>query len=198
MREVIRASGSGGRGGGGSVVSSSDLSTIQDGTNHTTLDSYCESVRFPISMSKLLKMRCYLLAAQTVFDYRVHAGTLLSPDIASMLGSYPVLNPKVDDLCACIESLTLNEKPFDELNKFRDTCFVSFPHAYKKNLTQTQVLHLYLAAYQRKDLWKSCWKKIFPVMSQQISKDVEDFVSTTPIAATAIVRIMKTSNPYRG
>jgi hypothetical protein len=34
----------------------------------------------------------------------------------------------------------------------------------------TQVLHLYVAAYQKKDVWKLCWKRIYPIMSTQISK----------------------------
>jgi hypothetical protein len=92
----------------------------------------------------------------------------------------------------------MNEKPFDELNQFREKCFTSLAHSHRKNLTLTQVLHLYVAAYQRKDVWKHCWKSVFPVMSHQISRDVEGFVSSTRIAEDALLRIVKTSTPYRG
>lgn len=60
----------------------------------------------------------------------------------------------------------------------------------------TQVLHLYVAAYQKRDIWKLCWKTIYPIMSTQISKDVHSFVSSTPFAVSEFMEILKNSTPF--
>lgn len=67
---------------------------------------------------------------------------------------------------------------------------------FRRILTLTQVLHLYIAAYQKKDLWKQCWKGVYPIMSTQISKDVELFVQNVPFATDPFMHIIKTSTPF--
>ena len=47
-----------------------------------------------------------------------------------------------------IDSLAMNVRPFDEINQFRTRCFISFASHQKRNLSLTQVLKLYVAAYQ--------------------------------------------------
>lgn len=123
------------------------------------LERFCDIVRFPISMSQLLRIRCYLLASQVnLFDYSKHSHILVSPDVAKSLNENPVLFPSCKDLCVGIGSLTMNTHPFKELNRFRERCFNSFASNQRKELTLTRVLQLYVAAYQKKDLWKTCWR----------------------------------------
>lgn len=59
-----------------------------------------------------------------------------------------------------------------------------------------QVLKLYVAAYQIKSIWKQLWTSIYPVISPQIIRDVETFVSTTKFAVVPFVKILATSSPF--
>jgi hypothetical protein len=63
-------------------------------------------------------------------------------------------------------------------------------------LTMSDVLKLYVAAYQLPSMWKQLWKNIHPYMSTQISKDIELFVKNNPFATENFLHILKTSSPF--
>jgi hypothetical protein len=69
-------------------------------------------------------------------------------DVARALSDNPVTIPDVHSVYLGIDSLVMNIRPFDELNQFRTRCFISFASHQKRNLSLTQVLKLYVAAYQ--------------------------------------------------
>jgi hypothetical protein len=60
----------------------------------------------------------------------------------------------------------------------------------------TDVLRLYVAAYQLPSMWKQLWKNIHPYMSTQISKDIEAFVKNNEFATENFIHILKTSHPF--
>jgi hypothetical protein len=92
--------------------------------------------------------------------------------------------------------LTLNIHPFEELLNFRKDCFTSYADNQSNQLTMTDVLKMYVAAYQNSGMWKQLWKAIHPLMSTQISKDVENFVRQHRFATEKFVDILKTSTPF--
>ena len=171
-------------------------------------------------MSNLRRLRCYLLACQAHnFDYTKHLEYLVPSDVAKTLADFPVAIPDEDSVYMGIDSLTMSIRPFDELNQFRTKCFLSFASHQKRNLSLTQasaslhprlaccwiqvtpalekqVLKLYVAAYQYKPIWKKLWTTVYPVISPQIIRDVEEFVKITPFAAESFVEILKTSSPF--
>lgn len=171
----------------------------QGGLTTLPFDEFCRIVRFPNSMSRLLRLRCYLLASHShLFDFREKTGHLVSSDVARSINSIPVVFPDHECLRMGIETLTLRMRPFEQLNQFRQRCFVSFSINQQKVLNLTQILHLYVAAYQKPDVWKQVWKGIFPVMSTQISRDVENFVATTKFAVDEFIYLLKNSTPFVG
>lgn len=192
-----------------------------------TFEIFCDMVGFPVSMSRLLRLRCYLLCAQShIMDHAAYADRLVPRDVAASIASRPISFPNVSCLCSAIESLAMNIPPFAELDEFRRRAFSSFALNHRRcvcsppplwaarmpptqqltpqprappsgrGLTLTQILHLYVAAYQKRDIWKSCWKRIYPVMSTQIARDVESFTSTTRFAVEPFMIILKTSTPF--
>lgn len=178
----------GGGGGGG-----------MDGTgvSSTSFEAHSVLVRYPNSMSNLRRLRCYLLACQVHnFAYQHHLHELVSSDVARTLAENPVSIPEPHSLYAAVDSLAMNMRPFPELDLFRTRCFVSFASHQKRSLTLTQVLKLYVAAYQFKPIWKQLWTMVFPVISPQIIRDVETFVASTPFAVGPFVQILKTSTPF--
>ncbi len=68
--------------------------------------------------------------------------------MARALSDNPVTIPDVHSVYLGIDSLVMNIRPFDEINQFRTRCFISFASHQKRNLSLTQVLKLYVAAYQ--------------------------------------------------
>ena len=181
-----------------SVISSS-MSSMMTGTGVSSMsfDNHCSLIRYPNSMSNLRRLRCYLLACQGHhFDYTQHLDGLVPMDVAKALTNNPVVFPDVRSVYLSIDSLALNMLPFDELNRFRTRCFVSFASHQKRNLSLTEVLKLYVAAYQVKTIWKQLWTTIYPVLSPQIIRDVETFVAANPFAVKQFVHILKTSSPF--
>jgi hypothetical protein len=166
------------------------------GTESMTFASFCDTIRFPNCMSPLLRSRCYLLASQTHFDYRQHTSKFVSQDIANVINENPISFPHEESLTNGIDTLTLNMQPFEELKLFRKSCFVSYAESQLRGITMTDVLKLYVAAYQTNSMWKTLWKAIDPLMSTQISKDVETFVRSNQFATNDFIHILKTSSPF--
>jgi len=139
------------------------------GVMHITFEQHSAIVRYPNSMSNLRRLRCYLLACQVCdsppcfvicilfdivhaqahhFEYQNHLEEIVPKDVAKALSDNPVSIPDIKSVYLGIDSLAMNIRPFDELNQFRTRCFLSFASHQKSNLTLTQVLKLYVAAYQ--------------------------------------------------
>ena len=73
-----------------------------------TIQSFCDSVRFPNSMTNLIKLRCYLLAAQEhCFEYRKYTERLVSSDIATLINDNCVIFPDINTISQAIQSLTI-------------------------------------------------------------------------------------------
>ncbi len=130
------------------------------------------------------------------FNYADHLDDLVPKDVARALADNPVTIPDVNSVYLGIDSLVMNIRPFDELNQFRTRCFISFASHQKRNLSLTQVLKLYVAAYQAKPIWKQLWTSVYPVISPQIIRDVETFVAGTHFAIKPFVEILKSSSPF--
>lgn len=110
------------------------------GMGSISFERYGDIVRFPNSMSRLLRVRCYLLASQGhIFDFTRHTSKIVPQDVARSLNENSITFPDVQCLCMGIESLAMNVIPFAEINSFRQRCFVSFAVNQRKGLTFTQV-----------------------------------------------------------
>ena len=111
-------------------------------------------------------------------------------DIAHTILQYIVKSPDIDVLVETIIQSRITQEPFNELHQFRDRCFQCFSVMQKSKLRLNDLLHLYMAAYQPNAVWKTIWKSIFPVLSIQIIKDVEAFVSQTEFNHSQIMQIV--------
>lgn len=63
-------------------------------------------------------------------------------------------------------------------------------HALTHAPLSPQILQLYVAAYQAMGVWKEAWKHLCGVISVQIIRDVETFVSSNPFAAAEVMRFV--------
>ena len=124
----------------------------------------------PSTLSEGIRMRLYFLAAQTAWPWRDHLKTVIqSAPIAVKVAAYPVTQPDVPVLIQVIETLSMDgQAPFQELTDFRTGCFQSFPMSHTQRMTLTQVLQLYVAAYQPPGVWKDIWKHLCGVISVQV------------------------------
>ena len=77
--------------------------------------------------------------------------------------------------------------PFQQMVDFKNRCFRSFPVSLSQRMTLSQVLRLYVCAYQSPHHWKELWKAQLCLLSPQIIKDCEAFAQEVPFAADAFM-----------
>lgn len=175
------------------------ISAEQDSTViKMTFPDFQQRVRFPNSMSPLWRQRCYLLASQGhLFDFRAYVSRVIPGQVCDAVGRQEVAIPDPIDLSNAITTLVLSDMPFKELKAFRATCFVGYVDCQLTHLNMTGYMHLYVASYQKPDIWKQCWKEIYPLMSTQIAKNVETFVRDHPFAVEEFVKLVEAGSPFR-
>ena len=160
-----------------------------------TWDSYtgfCHTHRFPNTLSDRIKRQLYFLAAQTRWDWGQHVTCLIeNADIEQRVRQRPVLQADCGILHWVIENLSMDGRaPFKEMMAFKGRCFASFPVVHVQRMTLTQILRLYVAAYQAPNVWKDVWKAQIEVLSPQIVRDCETFVEANAFAAEPIVQAL--------
>lgn len=164
---------------------------ILSGSALATLDSFkswCDIIRFPNIFSLSHKKRLYFVMSQTAFDIQKFIDQYVQEeDLAPIVSKYQVKNPDVDIITDTILQARITCEPFAELHQFRNYCFTCFSIQQKSMLRLNDLLHLYIAAYQNNLIWKNVWKSIFPVLSIQIIKDVENFVNEKPVNQIAVM-----------
>ena len=163
---------------------------------HGTWESYsgfCQLHQFPNVLSETVKSRLYFLAAQTTWDWRPHVQSVLNHDgdLCERVGQFPVSRPDLRVISQCIDGLRMDgAPPFQEMTDFKNRCFRSFPVSQFQRMNLTQVLRLYVCAYQPPGHWKEAWKLQLCLISPQIIKDCEAFVAATPFAAEPFVHLL--------
>lgn len=149
------------------------------------------NIRFPNVFSMKQRKRLYFVMAQTHLDPHACMHALLRDrELAATVLRYPVKQPEIEVLHECIVACRIVSDPFPELHQFRASCFDSFAHEHKARLRLNDLLHLFLSAYQNPSVWKSVWKLVFPVLTIQIIRDVEAFVSRVPFPYEPVLAIL--------
>jgi len=165
-------------------------------TKLETWDSYqgfCYKHRFPPTLSEKIRSKLYFLASQTRWDWAPHVEAVLPSGgaLCTRVGAFPVAHPDVQVLARVIEGLSMDgSPPFEAMTAFRKECFGSFPVTFVQRLTLSQILQLYVAAYQGAGVWRELWKHLVGVLSVQIVRDVEQFVGRCPFAGEDVVRFL--------
>lgn len=149
---------------------------------------YCHAHRFPNTLSDRIKRQLYFLAAQTRWDWTPFVQNLIdSKDIEEKVKQLPVIQPDVGVINWVIDNMSMDGRPpFKEMMAFKARCFVSFPVVRVQQMTLTQVLRLYVAAYQSPNIWKDVWKEQIGIISPQIIRDCELFVEANVFAGQHI------------
>ena len=163
---------------------------------HGTWESYvgfCQLHQFPNVLSETVKSRLYFLAAQTSWDWRPHVQSVLrhDGDLCERVGQFPVSRPDLRVLHQCVDGLRMDgTPPFQEMTDFKNRCFRSFPVSLSQRMNLTQVLRLYVCAYQPPAHWKSLWKMQVNLLSPQIIKDCESYAASVPFAAEPFMHLL--------
>jgi hypothetical protein len=159
-----------------------------DQTN--AFQTFCTHVRFPASLSLTIRLRCYLMYAMAhILDPATHLLSIIQKDIANRITQSP--SPFLDQKTIAEAILTIdNLVHIHIIQDFKRIIFSSFAINHLKKITLLQYLHLFVAAYQHPDVWRNTWVEILPVMSTQIARDVELFVSTHTFPAEEFVNMI--------
>lgn len=155
---------------------------------------FCYKHQFPPTLSERIKSRLYFLASQTRWDWRPHVEAVLPSGAGALLDkvkAHPITQPDLPVILRVLEALSMDgSPPFEEMTAFQRSCFQCFPVSHAQRMTLSQVLQLYVAAYQAPSVWKESWKHLCGVISVQIIRDVESFVSARPFAHREVMRFL--------
>ena len=176
---------------------SSELQTeerkVQVDTKLDTWESYTGfSYRhhFPPTLSEKVRSKLYFLASQTRWDWTTYVEGVLpgGGELGRRLSEHPITQPDLQVLLRVIEALSMDgSAPFQQLTEFRKACFQSFPVTAVQKMTLSQILQLYIAAYQSPVIWKPLWKELVGVISVQIVRDRDQFVEKHEFAHEAVM-----------
>ncbi len=154
---------------------------------------FCQLHQFPNVLSDNVKKRLYFLASQSQWEWRPFVGHVMRYEggLCERIGKYPVSRPDLPILYQVIDGLCMDgTPPFEEMTAFKNQCFGSFPVSSFQRMTLTQVLKLYVCAYQNPVFWKELWKQQLCLISPQIIKDCEAFVEAHLFAGEAFMALM--------
>ena len=160
-----------------------------------TWDSYtgfCHTHRFPNNLSDRVKRQLYFLASQTHWEWRDSVQHLIkSKDIETRVQQRPITQPDANVIHSVVNAMSMDGRPpFQEMMAFKARCFTSFPVVYVQRMTLTQILRLYVTAYQPPTVWKDVWKAQIGIISPQIVRDCEAFVAANAFAGARIVETL--------
>jgi hypothetical protein len=150
-----------------------------------SIKGFCQLHQFPNVLSETVKHRLYFLAAQTQWDWRSSLPDVLpnAPDMCARIAQFPVSRPDLRVLHLCVDALAMDGRPpFQQMLDFRAVCFCNFPASLVQRMTLSQVLRLYVCAYQGPHVWKDLWKLQLCLLTTQIVKACEAFVEGNPFA----------------
>eukprot|EP00961_Rhodomonas_salina_P124218 1674352-Rhodomonas_salina.2 len=130
--------------------------------------------------------------SQPHVDHAAAVTSVVDVNTCALALRCPIARPDENVLIDVIGKLNIQQTPYPELTLFMRSCFRAFPQKNLKELTLLKYMQLYMACYQHSDLWKTCWVAVYPLLSYQVIKDVEEFVKKTQFNERAFVDIMLT------
>ena len=149
--------------------------------------------RFPPTLSEKVRSKLYFLASQTRWAWAKYVEALLPAGgpLCASVANHPVTQPDLQVILRVLEGVSMDgSAPFPLLTEFRKACFQSFPVTAVQRMTLSQILQLYMAAYQSPVIWKPLWKELIGVISVQIVRDVDQFVAKHEFAHEDVMRFI--------
>jgi hypothetical protein len=149
--------------------------------------------QFPQTLSEKVRSKLYFLASQTRWEWSKYVEIVLPAGgpLCVKVSRHPITQPDLPVIIRVIEGLSMDgSAPFQRMTDFRRECFQSFPVTHVQKMTLSQILQLYVAAYQAPGIWKEAWKQLVGVISVQIIRDVEAFVAKHPFADVEVMRFV--------
>ena len=157
---------------------------------------YTYKMHFPPTLSEKVRSKLYFLASQTRWNWQKYVEAVLPGGgaLCQRVAEHPITQPDLPVLLRVIEGLSMDgSPPFQAMTDFRKECFGSFPVTHVQRMTLSQILQLYVAAYQNQEIWKSLWRDVVGVISVHIIRDIELFVAKNPFADAEVMRFVAAS-----
>ena len=147
----------------------------------------------PSTLSESIKHRLYFLSSQTTWKWQDYLDRVLpsAQGILEKVSKYPVTNPDQPVILKVISQLRMDgSAPFPELTDFKCKCFAALPMSHVQRMTQSEVLHAYVAAYQSPLIWKDVFRSVVGVLSVSLIRSCETFVRSNQFNADAFIQLL--------
>lgn len=148
--------------------------------NRDTFTGFQSRLNFSSNVSSHTQLKAYMVMAQTSIEKDQALQRLLPESMSTVVAKEEILEPDPSIIMDVISRMTYTRSPFAKLSEFHSKCFNSIAFSHKHSLTLSDIMQLYVSAYQNKAIWQKCWTNVLPVMNAQLVRDVENFVSSNP------------------
>jgi hypothetical protein len=150
---------------------------------------WCTRVRFPNAMSIPLRQKLYFLMCQ-MHDYTDYINSILDAEVAKRVLAEKISSPQVETLQGLVYKLNFYSAPFQELLDFRATVGRGFALSAHRHLTYTVLMRMYIAAYQRPQIWQQVWQHVQPTLTHTLITNVTAFAQTRPLNQAALLEVL--------
>jgi hypothetical protein len=133
-----------------------------------SFDSWCSQKKFATTTGLNVQRLLYFINAQTVaVDFAVFPD-YFTPAMTSQLALQELTTIDIKPIHAVIASLRLYTNNIRHLIDFREKCLDGLNVKARQELSQAQILQLYIACFQHESIRDRCWRAVLPVLNHTI------------------------------
>jgi len=153
-----------------------------------TFDSWCSQKKFATTTGLNVQRLLYFINAQTIpVDFGLFPD-YFTPAMTSHLALQELTTIDIAPINAVIASLRLYTNNIKHLIDFRAHCLDGLNIKARQELSQAQILQLYICCFQHESIRDRCWRAVLPVLNHTIQRACVVFREKYPYEVEAVLR----------
>ena len=153
-----------------------------------SFNSWCSNKKFAATTSLNVQRLLYFINAQTCAVDVSLFPDYFTPAMTSQLALQPLNTIDIDPINAVISSLRFYTNNIQHPIDFCMRCLDGLNVKARQDLSQAQVLQLYICCFQHASIRERCWKTVLPVLNHSIQRACEAFRKEFAFEIEAVLR----------
>jgi len=153
-----------------------------------SFDSWCSQKKFASTTGLNVQRLLYFVNAQTTpVDFGLFPD-YFTPAMTSHLALQELSTIDIAPINAVIASLRMYTNNIKHLIDFRAQCLDGLNIKARQELSQAQILQLYICCFQHESIRDRCWRAVLPVLNHTIQRACVVFREKYPYEVEAVLR----------
>jgi len=153
-----------------------------------SFDSWCSQKKFATTTGLNVQRLLYFINAQTTpVDFGLFPD-YFTPAMTSHLALQELSTIDIAPINAVIASLRVYTNNIKHLIDFRAQCLDGLNVKARQELSQAQILQLYVCCFQHESIRDRCWRAVLPVLNHSIQRACVVFREKFPFEVEAVLR----------